>query len=272
MVSEEKSIQKAGSLDSLKSYQGSGRHNKNMKKFIKMGSNSSVLLLSLIDDILDLSKMERGTFTVNYSEFVLEEVIKECYDIFYFQWALKKINLEFSVPRAVKGLLVYSDSGRIRQAMLNLLSNSFKFTFEGGIKIGIKICTKEEKRFMCLSVEDTGIGIKDVDQKKLFKLFGMIANKKLKNISGSGIGLTVTRKYIEHLDGEINLKSEFGKGTKVEIFLPLIKLPSEIEKRLETCNLPSVGTEQLVESDSCLELLLNQKYSKESNATKFICN
>jgi len=156
--------------------------------------------------------------------------------------------------------------------MLNLLSNSFKFTFEGGIKIGIKICTKEEKRFMCLSVEDTGIGIKDVDQKKLFKLFGMIANKKLKNISGSGIGLTVTRKYIEHLDGEINLKSEFGKGTKVEIFLPLIKLPSEIEKRLETCNLPSVGTEQLVESDSYLELLLNQRYSKESNAAKFICN
>ena len=121
-------------------------------------------------------------------------------------------------------------------------------------------------------MEDTGIGIKYVDRKKLFKLFGMIANKKLKNISGSGIGLTVTRKYIEHLDGEINLKSEIGKGTKVEIFLPLIELPSEIEKRLETCNLPSVGTEQLVESDSYLELLLNQRYSKESNAAKFICN
>jgi len=168
---------------------------KQLKKFIAMGSNSSSLLLSLIDDILDLSKMERGTFTVNPTEFLIEETVKECYDIFYFQCLLKKIELQLSVSPEIRGLMVFSDSNRIKQALLNLLSNAFKFTCEGSIKIKVKFCDRDEKRFISMSVIDTGIGIKETDQKQLFKLFSMVSNQKLKNPNGSGIGLTVTRKY-----------------------------------------------------------------------------
>jgi len=85
MVGDEENMQAAGSFNTPRSKKKFEHNRQNMKKFITMGSNSSVLLLSLIDDILDLSKLERGTFSVNKSEFVLEALVKECYDLFYFQ-------------------------------------------------------------------------------------------------------------------------------------------------------------------------------------------
>lgn len=231
-----------------------------MKKFIMMGSNSSVLLLNLIDDILDLSKMEGGTFTVNPTEFVLEEAIRECYDIFYFQCILKKIELNLEIDPEINNLIVYSDSGRIKQALLNLLSNAFKFTFEGFIKISARITSSEKTRFIELEVEDTGVGIKDKDQKKLFKYFGMVDSQKSKNPTGSGIGLTVTKKYVEHLDGQISLTSKFGEGTKVSIRLPLIKIQKQQEKRLISTDLPTVGIEYSDNSDDFLDNIMSTQY------------
>lgn len=142
-----------------------------------MGSNSSVLLLSLIEDILDLSKMEGGTFKVNQSEFSVKELIDEVYDLFYFQCMLKKIKFELKISPEINTLKAFSDKGRIKQVLLNLLSNAFKFTFKGEIVLGCKIYLCEEGEYIAFTVKDTGIGIKREDQKGLFKLFGMISNK-----------------------------------------------------------------------------------------------
>lgn len=101
-----------------------------------MGSNSSILLLSLIEDILDLSKMEGGTFKTNMEDFRVQDMLNEVYDIFYYQCELKKIKLELKIAPQIEDLYVRSDRGRIKQVLLNLLSNSFKFTFTGGIAIG----------------------------------------------------------------------------------------------------------------------------------------
>ena len=100
-----------------------------------MGSNSSILLLSLIEDILDLSKMDSGTFKINASKFNLKDLIDEVYDLFYFQCMLKKISFEVDMDRKAKEVIMNSDKGRIKQILLNLISNSFKFTFKGGIKL-----------------------------------------------------------------------------------------------------------------------------------------
>lgn len=213
-------------------------HSEKMKKFISMGSNSSILLLSLIEDILDLSKMEGGTFKINMEKFSVEELVNEVFDIFYFQCLLKKIKLELKVAQNVRGITAYSDKGRIKQVLLNLLSNSFKFTFKGGIKISVKL-VKEEKVYIVFSVRDTGIGVKKEDQSGLFKLFGMISSKNNLNPNGCGIGLTVSKKYIEHLDGDIELTSTYGVGTKVKVFIPLLKPPrDERPLGLSSINLP----------------------------------
>ena len=133
---------------------------KKMKKFISMGSNSSILLLSLIEDILDLSKMDSGTFKINASKFNLKDLIDEVYDLFYFQCMLKKISFEVDMDRKAKEVIMNSDKGRIKQILLNLISNSFKFTFKGGIKLTWNLVFKDDERFIRFVVLDTGIGIK----------------------------------------------------------------------------------------------------------------
>ena len=112
--------------------------------------------------------------------------------------------------------------------MLNLISNAYKFTFEGMIRLDIKSFESNRNKMIEFKVEDTGIGIKEEHQSKLFKLFGMIHDYDQQdelnlNPNGSGIGLTVSKKYLEYLNGDINLKSELNKGTTVCFYIPLIK-------------------------------------------------
>jgi signal transduction histidine kinase len=108
-----------------------------------------------------------------------------------------------------------SDKSRIKQVLLNLISNSIKFTFEGGITIRTRRLWQNGHEFAEFKISDTGIGIKNNDQKKLFILFGMLNGTKSHNPNGTGIGLTVSKKYVELLGGKIHLESEFGKGTTV---------------------------------------------------------
>ena len=131
-----------------------------MRKFIKMGLNSSVLLLSLIEDILDLSKIDSGTFKANISEFNVNKFIDEIYDIFSFQCNQKKLNLNIFIDGSMDNFELKSDRGRIKQVLLNLLSNSLKFTFDGSIAIGLTKLSINGKSFAEFSVRDTGIGIK----------------------------------------------------------------------------------------------------------------
>lgn len=195
-----------------------------MNRFIAMGLNSSIMLLSLIEDILDLSKMEGGTFTITKSFFRIDNLINEVKDIFVYQCRQKAIELNVDFDEELAGLEIYSDEGRIKQILLNLVSNSFKFTFQGSISINVKIVEMEDKEFVQFCVADTGIGIKREDQGKLFKLFGMVPQKQ-KNINpnGCGIGLTVSKKYVEKLGGHIELKSKYGKGTRVLFTIELVR-------------------------------------------------
>ena len=145
-----------------------------------MGLNSSILLLSLIEDILNLSKIDAGTFSINVSTFSLTELVDEVYDIYHFQCLEKRLRLEVDIEPCLEQFHILSDRGRIKQVLLNLISNSFKFTFQGMIKLSISIIRVRSKEYINFIVEDTGIGIKDKDQDKLFKLFGMINNEESK--------------------------------------------------------------------------------------------
>ena len=187
--------------------------NSTIHRFIKMGKNSSQLLMGLIEDILDLSRMDSGTFKTNFTNFLIPELLDEIYDIFELQCSQKKIGFNINTDNQLKENEVCTDRGRVKQILLNLISNSFKFTFHGSISISSKLITDLNKTFIEFSVKDTGIGIKEEDQNKLFSLFGMISSTSNLNPNGCGIGLTVSKKYVEKLGGKIELKSVFGTGT-----------------------------------------------------------
>ena len=130
--------------------------------------------------------------------------------------------------------MVKSDVTRLKQVLLNFLSNAYKFTFKGSIKITVCSVKIGDDGFIKFCVSDTGIGIKQEDQSKLFKLFSMINNdenmkrsNRLINPNGCGIGLTVSKRYIEYLNGSVSLESEFGKGTSVTFHIPFIKAQTE---------------------------------------------
>lgn len=110
-----------------------------VKKFTHMGSCSSVLLLSLIEDILDLSKMEAGTFKINKEFMLIPELIDEVCDIFSTQCKQRNIELIAEVEECLSNINFHSDRSRLKQILLNLLSNSSKFTFKGHIKLSVKV-------------------------------------------------------------------------------------------------------------------------------------
>ena len=191
---------------------------KSLQRFIKMGSNSSLLLYSLIEDILNLSKLEAGTFFTTISSFSVVDVIDEVTEIFEPQWAQKRLQLNVDIDADLQEIKIDSDRGRIKQVILNLMSNAFKFTFRGSISISAKLW--ENSSIIEFWVKDTGIGIKEASMSKLFNLFAMVDNNKEINPHGWGIGLTVSKKYIEKLGGTIWIESEFEKYTKVIFRIP----------------------------------------------------
>ena len=151
-------------------------------------------------------------------------------------------------------LMVKSDVTRIKQVLLNFLSNAFKFTFKGSIKITVCSANIDDNDFIKFCVTDTGIGIKQEDQCKLFKLFSMINNdentrrsNRLINPNGCGIGLTVSKRYIEYLNGSVSLESEFGKGTSVTFHIPLIRTKDEND----ISTVPSSNYSSQTSNDSC---------------------
>ena len=114
----------------------------------------------------------------------------------------------------------HSDVGRIKQILMNLISNSYKFTNQGGIELRLDISNKLEmgcpQRYLEISVVDTGVGISEADQANLFKVFGMVAKHRAQfNMRGTGLGLTITQKLVHLLGGTIELQSQEGAGTTV---------------------------------------------------------
>lgn len=193
-----------------------GELNTKQSKYIKNINTSGVHLLQLINDILDLSKVEAGKMVLHYEEFPIDDVLKSVISINAIH--MKKKNI-FSEMEIEKGLpLVNADQKMFKQIMHNLLSNAIKFTPEGG-KIVVKAALLDG--FILVAVIDTGIGIKPEDCKSVFVEFEQIDSSTSRKYEGTGLGLPLTRKFVELHGGEIWIESEFGKGSTFAFTIPL---------------------------------------------------
>ena len=156
------------------------------------------MLLLLVNDILDLSKIENEAFWIEASPCLMVEIEQELEDLFTMQFQGKWLRLEFELDEELNENQVLIDKKRLTQVLVNLINNAYKFTMRGGVIIAIKL----ERSQLNISVKDTGIGIKEEDQKKLFKLFGMIDSSRDVNSTGTGLGLTICCLIIEKMDGK----------------------------------------------------------------------
>ncbi len=183
-------------------------------KELTMVKNSANHLLALINDVIDVSKIEAEQVELAIKELDLADLIQEVKDSFKVASDKKGIKLSIETPER---LIIKSDERRTKQVVMNLVSNAIKFTDKG--KIAIKSAKKDEG--VEILVADTGIGIKEEDIKMLFKQFSRIHVEGRTRVEGTGLGLYLSKKIADLLGGEISVESEFGKGSKFTFILPL---------------------------------------------------
>lgn len=174
-------------------------------------------LKSLIDDILDMARLENKQYEVEISDVDLNSLINEMVLITAGAYATKGLYLQTELSPFIK--LVRGDSVRLKQVILNLLSNSLKYTRKGGVKITSVI----EGSMACVTVQDTGKGIPGEDLNKVFDAFFQVDKSNNREDYGTGLGLSISKQLIELLGGEISISSEPGNGTAVQFCLPLSK-------------------------------------------------
>ncbi len=184
-----------------------GELNKEQKKQLGMVQKSANHLLSLINDVLDLSKIEAGQLTIQEKPFDIISSIKKVISI-VMPLALKK-GLKISTDFNIEICEFIGDERRLEQILINLLNNSIKFTEKGEITI---IC-KVDSNNIIIAVKDTGIGISSENKIMLFKPFLQLDSSTLKKYEGTGLGLSITKKLVEMMKGEIFAESEIDKGS-----------------------------------------------------------
>lgn len=175
-------------------------------------------LLSLIDDILDLSKVEAGKIELDLRRLSIKETLKSSLVMLKEKAFKHKLQLSLDIePDA--DIEIEADNRRIKQILYNLLSNAVKFTPEGGsIAVSARRCAED---FIEVKVKDTGIGIKHEDMEKLFKEFSQLESPYSKKYEGTGLGLALTKRLVELHGGKIRAESELGRGSEFSFVLPI---------------------------------------------------
>ena len=194
-----------------------GSVNEKQKEYLQDILNSGRHLLQLINDVLDLAKVEAGKMTFEPEVFSVEQAIDEVCAVTKPLAQKKGIRIEVLVAPEVD--CVTLDQHRFKQVIYNLLSNAIKFTDRGG-KAKIDVAMRDSSRFH-LVVQDTGIGIKTDNISRLFKEYEQLEAGATHRFEGTGLGLALTRKIVEMQGGEIAVESVLGKGSSFTIVLPL---------------------------------------------------
>lgn len=187
-------------------------------------ASASESLLGIINDILDLSKIESGKMEVVPANYSLRTLITDCCKMIEGRASAKKLELIIDADKTTPCNL-YGDDVRLHQIITNILTNAVKYTHEGSVTLRIrwKSAGDGKKILLIVSVEDTGIGISDENKEKLFGSFERFDNEKNKGIEGTGLGLAITKQLVELMDGNIGVYSTIGKGS-----LFYVEIPQEI--------------------------------------------
>jgi len=205
--------------------------NQKEKTFLLSIKNSSNSLLSLINDILDLSKIQAEKLELYTEPVSIQSVISGIQQIFYPQVEEKQIRFITRISSSLDGMFLL-DTVRFRQILFNLVGNAIKFTDEGFVKLTIsgKVSGGDDKYYdLKIAVQDTGTGIPEDEQKIIFEAFKQSSESIAQQRQGTGLGLSITKRLVEAMNGEIILKSKQGTGTTFTINLHKVEKVQETE-------------------------------------------
>lgn len=175
---------------------------------------SAIHLNGMINEILDISKLEAKAMSLHRTDFFVSQVITEVVNVIKPLSNKKKINVELQMA---EDFLISADFQKIRQVLFNLLSNAIKFTKEKG---EIDIIVKKNKKKFVIEVKDNGLGIAKKDLDKIFEKFMQLENAYTKKESSTGLGLTITKELVEMHNGTIKVESELKKGSSFIVEIP----------------------------------------------------
>ena len=233
--------------------------NKNQKEYLNAIKVSGDALIVLINDILDLAKVDAGKMTFEQIPFKLSASISTM--LLLFETKIQEKNLELvqqydtTIPEVIVG-----DPMRLRQIILNLVSNAVKFTVEGNITVSVRLLKEDaEKATIEFAVTDTGIGIPENKLKHIFDDFEQAAYENSRLYGGTGLGLAIVKKLVELQGGTINVKSEVGEGSAFGFTLNFEKTKEKIHVESEVVLSPAAGIKNvkvLVAEDMALNQLL----------------
>ena len=194
---------------------------KSQLEYIRMSGD---ILLVIINDILDLAKIESGQVTLSNKPFNLVQLTRLIHDTFSVKATEKDVDFKIVIDKKVP-LVLNGDSVRVSQILFNLISNSVKFTpAQGKIRLKIKFLEEEDESYIIkIIVKDTGIGIPSDKLQGIFNPFVQVNNDASRKYGGTGLGLTIIKKIIDIMNGDIKVESELGVGTKFIVTLPFSK-------------------------------------------------
>ena len=174
-------------------------------------------LLTIINEILDVSRIEAGRMPLQISTFKVPELVAEVRSELEPIIVRSKLSITVDVPRELRP--ISTDRQKVKQILLNLLSNALKFTHHGGVTICVRRIPRA--RALTLSVSDTGIGIAPVDQERIFEDFRQLDNSPTRAYGGTGLGLSICRRLSQMIGGRIEVRSEMGQGSTFTLTLPV---------------------------------------------------
>ena len=189
-----------------------------VKENIKRISTAGNTLLGLINDILDISKIEAGKLELMPVEYALPSLLNDIITLNIIRVEDKPITFVLDIDDNLPYSL-FGDDLRVKQIINNLLSNAFKYTQRGTVMLGIN-CEHEDRYVrMSICIMDTGIGIREEDQKKLFTDYSQVDTRANRRIEGTGLGLSITKMLVESMEGEISVESEYGRGSTFRLYI-----------------------------------------------------
>jgi signal transduction histidine kinase len=194
------------------------------QEFMRRIDLSADELRQLVDDVLDVSRIEMGRLRFSPDYVQPAELIDEVVEMFKVTAEGKGLALSATVPDDVRVLAVRVDRGRMKQVLVNLVSNAVKYTLHGSVTVALARADNERLE---LSVRDTGVGMTTEEQHKLFEKFYRVEAAETRTVTGTGLGLWITKYIIEHMSGTIGVESIKGQGSRFVVSFPLTVQPKE---------------------------------------------
>ncbi len=194
------------------------------QEFIQEAHDSALHLLNIINDVLDIAKIEAGKMQIDLAPVKLEELFSDVEDLTRHQVQQKGLYFKIQRPHTRDELVLHGNYTRLKQVLINLVGNAIKFTHEGGVTVSTEVL--KDQNIVRIRVADTGIGVPLDKQEKLFQSFSQVDGSRTRQYGGTGLGLAISQKLIETMGGEVNFYSMGeGLGSTVTFTVPLYQKP-----------------------------------------------